>query len=150
MNQRTRSVSDASLGVQLAHAIAAKDGDAIRALFSSPVVFRGVTPSRFWEAEDPGGVGEIILGTWFGPGRVITGIVSTQSETIGDVEKVTYRMDVDQAMGPSVIEQVAYYSQEDGRITQMRLVCSGFLPRRSSSVHAPIPRPASSRPQGVR
>ena len=30
--------------------------------------------------------------------------------------------------GPTVIEQVAYYAEQDGRITHIRLVCSGFRP----------------------
>ena len=45
-----------------------------------------------------------------------------------DVQKVSYRMTVDLPSGPSLVEQVAYYSEQDGQITHLRLVCSGFRP----------------------
>ena len=47
---------------------------------------------------------------------------------VGDVEKVSYRLTVDLESGPSVVEQVAYYTDVDGRIIDLRLVCSGFRP----------------------
>jgi hypothetical protein len=47
---------------------------------------------------------------------------------VSDVNKVSYRMAVDLPAGPSVIEQVAYYSEQDRHITQLRMVCSGFRP----------------------
>lgn len=128
MSQPTPSATDRTLGVQLAAAIAAKDGGQFRALFSTPVIFRGLTPHRFWDAEDPLGVSDIVLDTWFGSGKRIIEVISVQTDTVGDVEKVSYRMAVDLDTGPSVIEQVAYYSQQDSKITQMRLVCSGFRP----------------------
>ena len=71
---------------------------------------------------------DIILGTWFGPDKIVMGIVSIDSDCVGDVAKVSYRMAVELGEGPSVVEQVAYYSDQDGRITKMRLVCSGFRP----------------------
>ncbi len=111
----------------MAGAIAAKDATALRALFSTPVTFRAVTPRRFWDAETPVGVADIILGTWFGRDQTITEAGSVESDTVGDVKKVSYRMAVDLESGPSVIEQVAYYSEQHGQITQMRLVCSGFV-----------------------
>lgn len=126
MSQPTRSAIDRALGGQLVHAIAAKDECWLRALFSAPVIFRGVTPRRFWDAEDPVGVSDIVLGTWFGPDKTITEVISTLIDTVGDVQKVSYRMAVDLKSGPSLVEQVAYYSEQDGQITQMRLVCSGF------------------------
>jgi hypothetical protein len=112
----------------MAYEIAAKDMTALRALFSTPVTFRAVTPSRFWDAETPVGVVDIVLGTWFGPDKTITDVTSVDSATVGDVAKVSYRMMVDLPSGPSVIEQVAYYSGRHGRINEMRLVCSGFRP----------------------
>jgi hypothetical protein len=126
MRQPTRSAIDSSLGAQMAYAIAAKDAAGLLALFSTPVTFRAVTPRRFWDADTPLGVADITLGTWFGPGKRITGITSIGTDTVGDVQSVCYRLTVDLESGPSLIEQVAYYSEQDGRITHMRLVCSGF------------------------
>jgi hypothetical protein len=112
----------------MAYAIAAKDAPALWALFATPVTFRAVTPRRFWDAETPVALADIVLGTWFGPDKTITDVPSVESETVGDVKKVSYRMTVHQQSGPSVIEQVAYYSEHDGQITHLRLVCSGFRP----------------------
>jgi hypothetical protein len=120
--------NDRSLGAQMAYAIAAKDATALRARFSTPVTFRAVTPRRFWDAETAIGVSDIVLGAWFGPDKTITDVTFVESDTVGDVKKVSYRMKVDLASGPSVIEQVAYYSEHDGQITHLRLVCSGFRP----------------------
>lgn len=112
----------------MVHAIAANDTGALMKPFSTPVTFRAVTPRRFWDAETPVGVADIILGTWFDPDTTITDVTSIETDTVGDVDKVSYRMAVNLASGPSVIEQVAYYSEQDGKITHLRLVCSGFRP----------------------
>jgi hypothetical protein len=97
-------------------------------LLSTPVTFRAVTPRRFWDADTAVGVADIMLGTWFAPDKQVTGIASLDTDTLGDVHKVSYRLIVTLPSGPSVIEQVAYYSQEVGQITDLRLVCSGFRP----------------------
>lgn len=128
MTQPTRSATDRSLGAQMASAIAAKDAGALRALFSTPVTFRAVTPRSFWDADTPVGVADLALGTWFGPDTTITGITSIDTDTVGDVHKVCYRMELALESGPAVVEQVAFYSEEHGQITRMRLVCSGFCP----------------------
>ena len=126
MTQPTPSATDLPLGAQMAQAIAASDEAALRALFSTPVRFCGVTPRRFWDAETPVGVADIILGTWFSPDKSITGVIAIDTDTVADVEKVSYRLAVDLDSGPAVIEQVAYYGEQDGRVVDMRLVCSGF------------------------
>ena len=126
MKQPTRSATDRSLGADLAHAIAAADTATLMALFSTPVTFRGVTPRRFWDAETPAGVADIVLGTWFSPDKTVTDILSIDTDTVGDVDKVSYRMRGRGEAGFFLIEQVAYYSGQDGRITDIRLVCSGF------------------------
>ena len=69
-----------------------------------------------------------MLGTWFAGGRQITAVSLVEDDTVGDVSKITYRMSVATESGPTVIEQVAYYAGQDDRITQLRLVCSGFRP----------------------
>jgi hypothetical protein len=128
MRQPTRSATDRTLGARLAYAIAAKNSDALRDLFSTPVTFRAVTPRRFWDAETPPELTDIVLGSWFGPDKIVTEVSSIDVDTVGDLAKVSYRLAVDLESGPSVIEQVAYYTEQDGRITQLRLVCSGFRP----------------------
>jgi len=100
----------------------------LRGLFSTPVTFRAVTPRRFWDAETGVGVADIILGIWFGPDKQVTDITSLETDSVGDAEKVSYRLSVDLESGPSVIEQVVYYTETNGQITDLRLVCSGFRP----------------------
>jgi hypothetical protein len=117
-----------TLGARLAHAIADRDSGRLCSLLATPVVFRAVTPRRFWDAELPMDVVDIILGVWFDATKTITRFHGVETGTVGDVQSVRYRMDVDVASVPSVIEQVAYYSHQGGRITDLRLVCSGFRP----------------------
>ena len=96
------------------------------------------------------GVVDIVLGSWFDPSKTITRTAVIESGVVADVERVAYRIEVEMAEGPPVIEQVAYYSQEHGRISELRLVCSGFRPygrrrhtmglrsaRRRSRLHRP-------------
>jgi hypothetical protein len=92
------------------------------------VTFRAVTPRRFWDAETPVGVADIVLGTWFGPDKQVTALTSVDTDVVGDVAKVAYRMSVDVPSGPTEVEQVGYYTEAEGRITHLRLVCSGFRP----------------------
>lgn len=67
----------------------------LRGLFSTPVTFRAVTPRRFWDAETVVGVVDIILGIWFGPNKQITDIISLKTDSVDDVERVSYRLGVD-------------------------------------------------------
>jgi hypothetical protein len=128
MSPPTPSVTDRLLGIDLSHAIARQDAKALRSLISTPVTFRAVTPKRFWDAETAVEVADVILGVWFGPDKQVTDIASLETDSVGDVQKVSYRLRVDLESGPSVIEQVIYYTEADGKIVDLRLVCSGFRP----------------------
>ena len=100
----------------------------LRGLLATPVTFRAVTPRRFWDADTAIGVADVILGVWFGPDKQVTDITSLATDSVGDVQKVSYRLRVDLESGSSVIEQVIYYTQVDGQIVDLRLACSGFRP----------------------
>jgi hypothetical protein len=117
-----------TLGAEMAHAVAARDAGRLAALFATPVVFRAVTPRRFFDAETPMGVVDVVLGVWFDPSKTVTALELLETDRVGDVQKVSYRITVEMDVGPAIIEQVAYYSTEDDRISQLRLVCSGFRP----------------------
>ncbi len=127
MSRPTPSATE-TLGVRLASAIEVRDRTALRNLFATPVQFRAVTPRRFWDAETPTDVADIVLGTWFDESKQITHVSLVEDDTVGEVSKISYRMSVDTESGPAVVEQVAYYRVEDDRITYVRLVCSGFHP----------------------
>ena len=88
--------------------------------------FRAVTPRRFWDAETPSEVVDIVLGTWFDETKQTTDLCLVEDDAVVDALKVSYRMSVLTDAGPTVIEQVIYYAEQDGQITHLRLVCSGF------------------------
>ena len=125
MSRPTPSATE-TLGVRLAAAIEVRDRTALRDLFATPVQFRAVTPRRFWHAETPTDVADIVLGTWFDESKQVTHVSLVEHDTVGEVSKISYRMSVATESGPTVVEQVAYYSVHDDRFTLVRLVCSGF------------------------
>jgi hypothetical protein len=147
MSRPTPSAIEQTLGTDLVHAIARQDARALRRLIATPVTFRAVTPRRFWDAETAVEVADVMVGVWFGPDKKVTDISWLAADSVGDVAKVSYRLLVDLATGPSVIEQVIYYTVEEGLIVDLRLVCSGFRPiqQPDALTMAPAGRP-SGRP----
>ena len=125
MSRPTPSATE-TLGARFAAAIEVRDRTALRNLLATPVQFRAVTPRRFWDAETPSDVVDIVLGTWFDESKQITQVSLVEDDTVGDISKISYRMSVATESGPTVIEQVAYYAVHDDQITDVRLVCSGF------------------------
>ncbi len=65
MPETVKVERSASLGAAFATALAAKDFGAIRAMLHPEIDFRGLTPSRDWEASDPDAVIDSVLRQWF-------------------------------------------------------------------------------------
>ena len=131
MSLPTRSATEpdvaaAPLGDRLALAIAARDRTALRELFTTPVRFRAVTPRRFWDAETPVGVEDIVFGAWFPDEMTVTDVRLLERDPVTHTGKFAYRLSVDTPVGPTVVEQVGYYQEAEGRMSDVRLVCSGF------------------------
>jgi hypothetical protein len=120
-----------SLGARFATALAAKDFDSVRALLDPKIDFRGLTPSRFWEAGDPDSVVSEILQQWFEPSDDIESLEALETDAFADRERVGYRFAIHNPDGDFTVEQQAYLEPRDGRIAWMRVVCSGFRPRPS-------------------
>ena len=119
-----------TLGERFAHALAARDATGLSALLTDDVDFRALTPSRFWEGQDPGSVVDAALGHWFEESDHIESVRRVEvGEDVGEVHRVAYRFDVSNADGRSSVEQQAYYKVADGRISYLRMICSGFQPR---------------------
>lgn len=114
-------------------ALATKDALRLRSLFSSRVTFRAVTPSRFWDAETLAEIADVFLGNWFGPAKVVTHVDVLESDKVGDVEKPSCRLRINREGGAALIVQVAFYTVDEGQITDLRLVCSGFRPIEAST-----------------
>ncbi|WBB79749.1 hypothetical protein O7606_27095 [Micromonospora sp. WMMD882] len=114
-------------------AIAERDRLPLQALLSPDVNFRGLTPGRYWEAGSPAEVAEILFDHWFEETDHIEAITRLErGEDLADVKRVGYRFDVTNDSGPQVVEQQAYYRVSAGRLSYLRILCSGFRPRPSS------------------
>lgn len=117
-------------------AILASDLPRARRLLAPAIDFRAMTPSRFWEAEDPAGV-EDVLRAWFEhPDRDVERIEPTEPDTVADTVRVGWRVYGGDAGGPFVYEQQAFLREREGRLVWLRIMCSG-------------PRAADTRPQAA-
>ena len=118
-----------ALGVRLAEAIAAKDTDAVTALLAPDLDFRALTPRKFWEASTPDEVLEILFDNWFEESDHIDALVDvTEGADVEDTHEVGYRLAITNDDGPHTLEQQAYYRTQDGRISYLRVMCSGYRP----------------------
>ena len=118
----------ATLGAEFARALAAKDFSQIRDLMHPEIDFRGLTPSRDWEASDADAVISGVLRKWFEDSDEIEALERLECDAFADRERVGYRFSVRNPKGRFLVEQQAYLSACDGRIGWMRVVCSGFRP----------------------
>lgn len=107
-------------------ALARRDQPALMALLAPDVDFRGMTPGRFWESHDAREVVEDILGSWFEESDVVDEVLAFARDWVVDRERVGYRFAGHNADGKFVVEQQAYLTVTDGRISWMRAMCSGY------------------------
>lgn len=70
-----------------------------------------------------------VLRQWFGESVEIERMISIETDSFADRQRLAYRFHGQNSDGPFVIEQQAYFSACDGRLSWMRLACSGFRPR---------------------
>ena len=124
----TDTNTGSKLGRAFAEALAGKRFDDVIALLAPEVEFRALTPRRNWEASVPAEVGEI-LRQWFKDTVEIEEVVAIETDSVADRQRVAYRFQGRGEDGPFAIEQQAYYSEQDGRIVWMRVLCSGYRPR---------------------
>jgi hypothetical protein len=117
-----------TLGADFARAFADKDAVRIRELLHPEVDFRGLTPSRSWEATGADAVLDILFGSWLEDKDQVEALEGVEEDAVADRERVGYRCCVTNPDGRFVFEQQAYLSARDGRIDWMRVVCSGFRP----------------------
>ena len=90
--------------------------------------FRGMTPSRQWEAADPEAVISVVLDRWFEDKDEIEGLEDVETDAFSDRERVGCRFRVRNPDGGFLVEQQPYLAERDGRIGWMRVMCSGFRP----------------------
>ena len=119
---------EATIGTDFARAFAAKDADRIRELVDPGIDFRGLTPSRGWEASDADALVELLFDSWIEADAEVEAVEQVESDSFADRERVGYRFRVRNPDGEFLVEQQAYIEERDGRIAWMRVVCSGFRP----------------------
>jgi hypothetical protein len=117
-----------TLGEQFARALAAKDFGQVAGLLHPEVDFPGLTPGRFWEATGPAQVIGEVLTCWFEDQDHIEALVALDTGSLVDRDRVSWRFAVTTPDGPHLVEQQAYYSTTEDRISWMRVICSGFRP----------------------
>ena len=106
------------LADRFAAALGARDAVALRSLFGSEVDFRGLTPGRVWEARTADAV----------INDVIQRIEAVHKGQVGTRTRIGYRLRVANAGGTFTVEQHAFCDLTDGKITWLRVLCSGFVP----------------------
>ena len=114
----------ASLGVAFAQALADGDFAKLAELLHPEVEFRALTPGRTWEPVTRADALDV-LRTWFGDCEVRDTLRLETGEIAGR-QHVTYRYRGERPDGPFLIEQQAYYDENDGQIGWIRILCSGF------------------------
>ncbi len=127
MGEETVSVGSKSmLGRAFAEALGCKDFDQVSELLHPEIDFRGLTPGRAWEASGAQAVVDDVLRQWFEDSDELEQVISIETDAFADRQRVAYRFGGRNEDGPFVVEQQVYYSQRDGRIDWMRVLCSGF------------------------
>jgi hypothetical protein len=118
-----------SFGHRFVAALAAEDAATLLAMFDDEVDFRGMTPGRVWDARTATAViDDVILGKWFGPSDTVERVEVVETGMVGDRHSLGYRLHLTNADGGFVVGQHVFYDITDGRITWMRVLCSGFRP----------------------
>ncbi len=118
-----------SAGARLVAAIVRKDRDGVRATLHPSVDFKGLTPGQMWEASSRDDVVAMLFDQWFEPTDEIERLVSLEEgPPVIDTQRIGYRIAVRNDDGPHLVEQQAYYREEEGLIHHLRVVCSGFRP----------------------
>jgi hypothetical protein len=67
-------------GERFAKALAAKDEAGVRAVTSSDLDFRAMTPGRFWEAHSHDDLVDVLFGGWLEPSDEVLALVSTRPD----------------------------------------------------------------------
>ena len=126
MPETVKVETSASLGAAFATPWRPRTSTRIREMLHPELDFRGLTPSRDWEASDPDAVIGSVLRQWFEDSDEIEALLNLETDAFADRERVGYRFRVRNPEGLFEVEQQLYIGELDGRIGWMRSVCSGY------------------------
>jgi hypothetical protein len=118
---------EASVGERFVQALLAKDWTRVDSAVDPEIDFRALTPGRPWEATTRKDLVEGVFQRWFGPSDDIYEIVDISTDRVEGRNRVVYRFRLRNSDGDYVCEQTAYYDAAEGRITNLRILCTGFM-----------------------
>jgi hypothetical protein len=121
-------MGDEQLGRDFAQALAARDPARLTEVLAPDVDFRALTPNRAWQTDTAEAFVSDVLPVWFEETDHIDELLTLETGAVADRDRVAYLLRGHNGDGPFVVEQQAYYASEDGRITWLRVLCSGFRP----------------------
>ena len=122
-------VTATRVGFAFVDALSRRDPIAMVRLLHPHIEFRALTPGRDWSADDATSVVHgIILGTWFkGVDEDMT-VATVAGGSVGMRSVVDYELHLTRGGDPYRLAQHAYFDVSGGRITSMRVLCSGYQP----------------------
>ena len=130
------------VGEQFVLALSQKDEAGLRVALASDVRFRGLTPARAWEAIGVDDTLNVPFGSWFETTDHIDEMVAYEIHDVVDKIAIRYCFRVRNAEGDFLVEQQGYVSlDEQGRMADVAIVCSGYRP-----VDGPSARSTASPP----
>ncbi|GAA3909229.1 hypothetical protein [Microbacterium invictum] len=134
MNAATQPSEATVIVEQLARrfgeAVAARDWDAMRALFDDgEFSFKttGLVNSTNYEGLGQQGPIKALQG-WIPDDYQIEGVEQIVTDAFAARGRVGYRLRVRKPEGTFLLEQQAYVGQQDGRINYLRIMCGGYRP----------------------
>ena len=116
--------TDQEPAAELVEALAAKDFERLQTLFAADVRFRALIPKGLREDATAEDAAARMRG-WFGDCDPLE-LLDSAVEQIADRVHVRYRFHAREEGDWHLVEQQAYLTVEDGRISDIDIVCSGF------------------------
>ncbi|HKE63538.1 MAG TPA: sulfurtransferase TusA family protein [Micromonosporaceae bacterium] len=117
---------DGKTVTQLVAALASRDRAGLDEILDHDVRLRALLPSRYVELAGVTEVADEMLG-WFSDVPEIAPL-RTDVDTVGDRWRASFRFALRGGSIERVVEQHWYCDVADGKITNLRLTCSGFRP----------------------
>lgn len=111
---------------RMVEAIQSADRAALEDLFTEDVSLRALLPRRDVQLTGAAEAAALMAG-WFAD-STDRACVAYDATVVGDTWRVSYRFTVREAGADLVVEQHAYCRFTNGRISAIRLLCSGFRP----------------------
>lgn len=119
---------DSALGMRFADAFLHKNWPEIATVLNPDVVFQGLTPGKAWDATSAGDLVDRVFSQWREPADDVYEVLDMSTDVVGDRNKVVYRFKIRKPSGDYICEETAYFDAEAGRITRLKILCSGYLP----------------------